>query len=187
VDEHAHPQSTGESDHFAADGAVADDADGAALELAAHARFWNLLFTVMNSGSADAARQVHQEAEHQLADRSDEAGARLRHQHAGLARRGDVDVADIDRAAQEGDEPGQALEQRGRPGRLPVGDDELAVFRRFDEGISLQGFGSRVQLHLTRFPQGGQCALAVIVRHRLRRMGEEDLQAAFCESAASLR
>src|SRR2546430_17630855 len=48
--------------------------------------------------------------------------SRLRDEHARFARRGDVDVADVDRAAHERHQLRQALEHLGRPRRLPVGD-----------------------------------------------------------------
>ena len=46
-----------------------------------------------------------------LGDGGDEAGARLSHQHAVRARGGDVDLADVDRAAQEREQLGQSRER----------------------------------------------------------------------------
>ena len=75
------------------------------------------------------AREIDHEADRHFRDRRDEARRRARDQHALRARRRDVDVADIDRAAQERDEIAREREERGRARRLPVGDDDLAAAR----------------------------------------------------------
>jgi hypothetical protein len=88
--------------------------------------------------AGDAARKIHQETEHHFAYRGDEPGARLRHQHARLAGGGDIDVADIDGAAQEGDETRQAFEDLGRTGGLPVRHDQVAVGGGGDQGFAFE-------------------------------------------------
>ena len=60
-------------------------------------------------------------------------GARLRHEDAVRARRGDVDGADVDRAADEREQLGQLAKERFRRGGLAVGDQRIAAARRGDE------------------------------------------------------
>src|SRR5205085_9974729 len=110
-----------------ADLAVADDADGGPVELPAHGGRWDAARAVFERGFREAASEVHHRADHPLGHRGDEPRARLRHEDALAARRLDVDVADVDRAAREGDDVGDAVEELRGPWRPPVRDDELAA------------------------------------------------------------
>ena len=89
-------------------------------------------------GARNAAREIDQKPEDELAHRRDEAGARLGDENPRPARSLDVDIADVDGAAQERAELRQALEHRGRPGRLAVGDDEIAVRRGGNQLFALR-------------------------------------------------
>jgi hypothetical protein len=111
--------------------------------------------------------------EHHLGHPGDESRARLRDEHAGLARRRHIDVADIDRAAQERHQLWQALEERSRRGRLAVGDDEIAVSGGGDERFAFERRRAVVQLHLSQFAQAGERALAVIQLARLGGMSQQ--------------
>ena len=182
-----HAERFADTHHLLADGAVADDAERAAFQFAAHARAWHAAGAIFDRRPGNAAREVDEEAEHHLGHRSDEAGARLGHENPGLARRGDIDIADVDRAAKEGDQLRQALEEGRGPGRLAIGDDQLAIRRGGDQRLAFERLGPLVHLHLAKLAQGGKRAIAVVELARLRRMGQEDFQAAFFCSAASLR
>ena len=61
------------------------------------------------------------------------ARARLRHEDAVRARRGDVDGADVDGAADEREQSGQLAKQRLGRGGLAIGDERIAAVRRGDE------------------------------------------------------
>ena len=115
----------------------------------------------------DAAREIDQGAEHLLRDRGNEARARLRDEHARLARGEHIDIADVDRAAQESDQLRQALEDHRGSRGLTVGDDEVATLRGGDERLAFQRCRTFVQLHLAELAQPGERALAVVKRTRL--------------------
>jgi hypothetical protein len=109
-----------------------------------------------------------------LGDRGDEARGRVRHQHAGGARRRHVDVADIDRAAQEGDRVGRVAEERGGTGRLAVRHDDLAAARGRRQRIGIEHPAGVVDAHLAERAQGRDGALAVIIAQHVGHVGEED-------------
>src|SRR4051812_11848676 len=134
--------------------------------------------------TGNAAGKINQETNDQFSDRSDEAGTRLRDEHAGTARRGDVDVADVDGAAHEGDELPQPLEHFSRAGRLSIQNDEVATRRSADEGFSLQERSLFVENDVALPSESRQRARAVIELHRLRRMRQQYLQAAWRRSLA---
>src|SRR5207247_4019822 len=149
VDQHPHAESFPDPGYFPADGAVADHAKRAAAQFPSHRRLRYPARAVVHARAGDAARQVHHESKHHLGHRRDEAGARLRDEHARFARRGNVDVADVDRAAHERHQVRQALEYLGWPWRLPVGDYDLAVFSGTDQLLALKRFFSFVELDLS--------------------------------------
>jgi hypothetical protein len=174
VYQHAHAERLRHARQLAADRAVADDANRAAAQLAARVRRGHAARAVLGTRVRYAAREVHHEAQHQLAHGRDETRACLRDEHPCPARRDDIHIADIHGAAQKGHQLRQALEQRGGSRRLAVGDDEVAVRGGGDQRLALQRDVSRVQLHFAQGAQAGERALAVILREGLGRVGEQD-------------
>ena len=90
----------------------------------------------------------------------------------------DVDVADVDGAADEGDEVGRVLEHRGGAVRKAVGDDGVATGRRFREFPAGEVALGVVQPDLRHLAQPGERLVAVVVRARLGRVGQVDAEAA---------
>jgi hypothetical protein len=101
-DRDLHAQRLGDERQRPADAAIADDAKTAAGELAPHHDLGLAARMIVRGRARYAARQIDHEAERKLRHRRDEAGRRPRHQHAGCRCGIDVDIADIDRAANEG-------------------------------------------------------------------------------------
>jgi hypothetical protein len=118
--EHAHPERERRLAEAAADGAVADDAERRAGELAADPRGRRFAAVVAFRRGGDATGEVHHHAERQFRHGGDEARRRPRHQHALGVGGPDVNVADVHGAAQEGHEVGRVLEQGGGPVRQAV-------------------------------------------------------------------
>src|SRR5438309_8030379 len=88
---------------------------------------------ILGGRTRDAARQVDEKPEHELADRRNESRARPRDEHARAARRRDVDRADVHRAAQERDELRALLEDGRIPRGLEVRYDDFAALGRGGE------------------------------------------------------
>jgi hypothetical protein len=174
-DEDAHAEREAELGEIASDRAIADDAERAAAELAPHSRDRRPAGTVGERRVRDAAREIDHEAEDVLGDGRDEAGAGLRHQHAGAARRRHVDVADVDRAAHERDEVGQRLEDLAVSRRLPVRDDDSAAARRVDQlrGAEIVPVAC-VAADLAQGREGSERPLAIVLGERFGGVGEED-------------
>ncbi len=129
---------------------------------------------VVGGRARDAARQIDHEAERELCHRLDEAGSGLRHQHADFGGGLDVDVADIDRAANEGAQFRQPREDLAGACGQPVGDDDIDIAGRRDQAERIQRIVALMQFDLGDRLQAIEAALAVILRPRLRRMGEQD-------------
>ena len=129
-DQNLHAQHLGDPGQIAADAAIADDAEAAAGQLPAHDDLGLAPGMVVRGRARNAARQIDHEAERELRDRLHEAGTGPRHQHAGGGSGFDIDVADIDGAADEGAQLWQRRKDLARPRREPVGDDDIDVARR---------------------------------------------------------
>ena len=129
---------------------------------------------ILGGRTGDAARQVDEEPEHELGDRRNETRARPRDEHARAARGGDVDRADVHRAAQERDELRALLENERIPGGLEVRYDDFAALGRGDERFARERMLVPVQPDLAVLAQARQSPLTVIVAEHLRRVSEED-------------
>ena len=129
---------------------------------------------ILGGRTGDAAREVDEKPEHELAHRRDEPRARPRDEHARAARGGDVDRADVHRAAQERDELRAFLENERFPGGLEVRHDDVAALRGGDERFARERTLVPVQPDLALLPQARQSPLPVIVAEHLRRVSEED-------------
>ena len=175
-DQNFHAQHLGDPGKVAADAAIADDADAAAGQLPAHHHFGLPSGMVIGAGARDAARQIDHESEREFGHRLDEAGSGLRDQHARVRSRLDVDVADIDRAANEGAQLRQPRKNLAGSRGQPVGHDDFDIMRGVDQAGRIQRIVALMQLHLRDRLQSAQAALAVILRPRLRRMGEQNFQ-----------
>jgi hypothetical protein len=123
---------------------------------------------------ADATRQVDQRAEHPFGDRRREAGAGMGDEHAVGARRFDIDVADIHRAAQEDGELRAGGKQLGTARRAAVADDDLAALGGGGERAAVENFGALVEPHLAERTQAGQRLVTVVVGARPGLEAEED-------------
>ena len=104
------PSTLAISAQIAADAAIADDAEAAAGQLPAHDDLRLAPGMVVRGRARNAARQIDHEAEREFRDRLHEARPGPRDQHAGRGRGVDIDVADIDRAANEGAQVSAASE-----------------------------------------------------------------------------
>jgi hypothetical protein len=93
---------------------------------------------IVGTGARNAARQIDHEADCQFRHRLDEAGAGLRDQHAGARSCIDTDVADLDRATDEGAPLGQSRKNLVGSGRESVGDDDIDVISRRDQVDRIQ-------------------------------------------------
>ena len=86
----------------------------------------------------------------------------------------DVDVANVDRDAQKGDEIGGVGEKFGWSGGLPVGHDNLAAARGLAQGAGVEHAAGVVEPDIAELAQRGKRALAVIIRQHVGRVGEQD-------------
>ena len=129
---------------------------------------------IVGGGARDAARQIDHEAEREFGDRLDEAGSGLRDQDARRGRGVDIDVADIDRAANEGAQFRQPRKYLARSGGEPVGDDDVDIAGGRDQADRIERIVALMQLDLRDRLQAAEAALAVILRPRLRRVGQQD-------------
>src|SRR5882762_7378378 len=84
-----------------ADAAVTNDAKTTARQLPSHHDLWFASGVVIRGCARNSPRQIDQKAECEFRHRLHEAGAGARDQHSRRGRSLDVDVADIDRAANE--------------------------------------------------------------------------------------
>ena len=148
-------------------------AERAAAQLAAHARRGAGARAIGEGGIRDAARQIDHEADRELGHRIHESGARARHQHAARGGGADVDIADVDRAADEGDELGQLLEHRRRPLGDAIGDDDLAAPGQLDQLRRRQRPASLVEAYLAELAQPGQRLVAVVQRAGVVGVGKQ--------------
>ena len=172
--QHRHAEGEREVGEIFADHAIADDADGCAFELPAHARLRHAAGAIGLGGVGDMAAAIHHEADRHFGDRGGKAGRCLRDQDALRAGGVDVDVADVDGDAQEGDEVGSAGEEVRRARGLPVGDDNLAAARGLAQGAGVEHAAGVVEPHIAELAQRGKRALAVIIRQHVGRVGEQD-------------
>ena len=120
------------------------------------------------------AAAIDHEADRHFGDRGGKAGRCLRDQDALRAGGVDVDVADVDGDAQEGGEVGGVGEKFGRPGGLPVGDDDVAAARGLAQGARVEHAAGVVEPDIAELAQRGKRALAVIIRQHVGRVGEQD-------------
>ena len=156
------------------DRAVAHDADGRAAELAAHARLGFLALAIGDRRVGDAARAIDHHADRHFGDRRHEARRRARHQHACAARRLHVDIADIDRDAQERAAVRREREEFGRARRLAVRHDDLAALRGFGQRLRVEHLAAGVEPHLAELAHFGERARPVIVLQHVGDVGQEN-------------
>ena len=173
-DEDFHAEPEADRRQMGADGAVPDDAHGRAVQLAAHAHVRLAALTIGRRRVSDAPRQIDHESDRDFGYRGQKSRRCLRDQHARPAGGVNVDVADVERAAQESDHVGRLRKERGRSGCLPVGNDDLAATRRRRQGGCVEHLLARIEAHLTEFLQCLNGALAVIVAQHLGGMGKQD-------------
>ena len=121
-----------------------------------------------------AAREIDHVADRELGDRLHEAGTGAGHQHAGLRGGIDIDVADVDGAADEGSEMRQLRKDLAAPFRHAIGDDDVGVLCRIHEARGIERLITLVQDHVRNRPQTVQAAIAVIIAAHLRRVGQQD-------------
>ena len=91
----------------------------------------------------------------------------------------DIDVADIDRAADEGAQFGQMREDLCPALRHAIGDDDVDIPGRFDEARGIEWRIGFVQPDLRQRLQAVEAALAVILTPELRGMGQQDFHDIF--------
>ena len=128
--------------------------------------------TIIQRCARNAARQIDHVSERKFGDRPCEPGPRTGHQHASGGRSLDIDVADVDRAADEGAEFRQLREHFRRSRRQSIGNDHLGIARGTNQTGDVERIISLVQRHLTQPLQSAQRPLAVILPPRLRGVGE---------------
>ena len=123
----------------------------------------------------DAAREIDHHADAEFGDGSGKAGRRARHQDAVPARGLDIDIADVDGAAQEGDETLRRLvEEAGGSGRHAVRDDDGAARGMDRQGVGAKMLAGRVDYHLRDVAERGHGARAVIIRQHIGGVAEKD-------------
>ena len=164
----------GDAGEVLPDDAVADDAERRALELAPDPRLRQPADAVGGDGIGDAAGEIDDQPEPELRDRRREARRCARDENPVAARGRDVDVADVDGAAQEGDELGRALEERSEARRLAVRDDDLAALPVGDQRVGIKHVPGRVDDDLGHFPQRRDGALAVVVAQHVGAVRQEN-------------
>jgi len=175
-DQNFHAEHFCQSGKVAADAAIADDAEPAAGKLPSHPDFRHPSGMIVRGRARDAAREIDHEAERELGHRLDETRARLRHQHAGRGRRRHVDVADIDRAADEGTQLWQMRKDFARSLRQTIGDDDVDILRGIDQMRRIERVVALMQADVGHRPQTAETALAVIVAPHLRGVGQQHFQ-----------
>jgi len=174
-DQHLHAQGGEHRRQRAGDAAVADDAHGAAAELAADLDLGHAAGLVVGDGARDAAREVDQQAKRELDHRLHEARLGVGHQHARLRSGGDIDVADVDGAAHHDLEPWKAGKDLTRHRRSAVGDDEIDAAGHGDHARCIERRLAFVQGDLNQLLQARQGPRAVILAPRLRHMCKQKL------------
>ena len=143
-----HAQHPGDLSQVTADAAIADDAEAAAGQLPAHDDLGLARGMIVGGGARNAARQIDHEAEREFGDRLDEARPCPRDQDAGRGRGVDIDVADIDRAANEGAQVRQRRKYLARPGGEPVGHDDVDIVSGLDQAGGVERIVRFMQLDL---------------------------------------
>src|SRR6185437_16513181 len=129
---------------------------------------------ILKHRSGNMADQTDDESERHLGDRRRESGRRVSHQHTLLTGTGDIDVADIDRAAHERHDVGRPVEERLFARRLPIRHDDLAAARFRQQRLRAQHLSCRVDAQLAELLQGGDRARSIVIRQHLGAVGEED-------------
>ena len=129
------------------------------------------------------ARQIDQEADRELRHRRHEARPGPRHQHTRRGRGCDVDIADIDRAANEGAQLRKPRKNLAWTFGQAVGDDDIDIARGLDQAGRVQRVVAFMQDDLCQRPQAVQAALAVILAPGLGRMGQQN----FCHPTSFLQ
>ena len=171
------PMALADAGEVLPDDAVADDAERRALELAPDPRLRRPADAVGGDRIGDAAGEIDDQPEPELRDRRREARRCARDENAVAARGRHVDVADVDGAAQEGDELGRALEDRGETRRLAVRDDDLAALPVGDQRLGVEHPPGRVDDDLRHLPERRDGALAVVVAQHVGAVRQERLAA----------
>ena len=105
----------------------------AAGELAAHPRLRLAAGLVIRRRPRYAAGEIDHEADRELGNGLHEAGAGAGHEHAGLRGGIDIDVADVDGAADEGTQARQLRKDLAAAFGHAIGDDDVGIFRRMHE------------------------------------------------------
>ena len=144
-DEHGHPDASQELREAGADRPEADHSSRLATDLKPGSLGGLQAIAVVEGGIADVTGNVEHQGECQLGSRRDEALVGVTDQHARRRRRADVDRADVDGAAQEGDEGRKCSEEVGVSRRRSVGDDDVTLAGRFDQLAGRQVAIERVE------------------------------------------
>ena len=158
----------------AADVAVADHTQCRVLELSAQRRRQRAAGAIRGGRIGDPTAQVDHRADHPFGHAGNEPRTRARDENALLARRLQVDIADIDRAARECDQRGRPPKQLGRTGRLTVGDDERASGRHSDQLIGRERTVEVIDGDLAKSAQARKRPVAVVVGASAHRKCEKD-------------
>ena len=177
-DQDLHAQNFGDVGESTADMAIADDAETAAGELPPHDHLRLPSGVVVRGRARNSPRQIDHEAERKFGHGLNKARSGAGDQHASGGCRLDVDVADIDRAADEGDQLRKLREDLAPAFGQAVGDDDVDVARGGDQVRRIQRIIGLVQLHLRDGAQAVEAALAVILAAKLRRMGQKNFHEA---------
>ncbi len=105
-----------------------------------------------------------------------EARPGARDQHARRGRCRDVDIADIDRAADHGAQLWKLCKDITPPFRQAVGDDDIDILGNVDQVRGIERVVALVQFDVGHRAQTVEAALAVILAPHLRRMGQQHFQ-----------
>src|SRR5712692_5986858 len=174
ADDHLHAERLADRREISADDAIADDPQGGALELTSGAGLRSAALAINERRARDVAREIDHEPERHFGNGGGKAGRRPGHQDTLRARRRHVDVADIDRAAQERDErTGRVPKESRRPRGLPVRHDDLAAARRLRQRIGVENPPGRIDPHLGMAFERRHGARAIIVLQHVRGVGEK--------------
>lgn len=174
AEDHVHAQRDGRLGQTPSDRAQTDDAERRSRQLPSHAHDGRLPGAIGRRRRTDPTREVDHHANAEFGDGIDEPRRRARDQHARFRRRLHVDIADIHGAADIGGEIGQASENFTGCRRLPVADDHVDPLGGGDQRDGIERRFAVVEDDITRGAQSRQRFVAVVIRAKRRRMGQQN-------------
>ena len=148
----------------------------AAGQLPPHPHFRRAAGVIIRGRTRHAAREIDHEADREFGHCRHETRRGARHQDADLGRGGDIDVADIDGAADHGAQFWQLRKDLSPALGHAVGDDDVDILCRLDQTGRIERVGAFVQPDVGDRLQALQGALAVILPPEVGRRSEQDFQ-----------